>query len=297
MPIPFTCPQCGHYTMVADAFAGKTGPCSACRAEVTVPLVLPKKRGGNVGVWVGLLVSSILLFCIAVMVGFAFFSVSKTIQPQAMQLNNINRMRALGVAMHNYHDVYGAFPPAAVMNDDGAPQVSWRTLLLPYVGRQPLYGRVNLGLDWDDPANGNVRNTAVPQFQADGIVVLSPLETHYLLLTGEGTAFPGGKSTSLDELERPANQVALAVLVQSLGVEWSEPEDLPVEDLPEMLRSGVVTDSLGMVSVLMADGTVQQLDLGVATRSLAALTQIKDSANSTADVDAVTEGMETLEAP
>jgi hypothetical protein len=37
MPIPFTCPFCGNHTMVADQFAGKSGPCSKYGATITVP--------------------------------------------------------------------------------------------------------------------------------------------------------------------------------------------------------------------------------------------------------------------
>ncbi len=39
MPIPFTCPRCGHQTMVADQYAGQTGPCARCGQMVTVPPV------------------------------------------------------------------------------------------------------------------------------------------------------------------------------------------------------------------------------------------------------------------
>jgi len=37
MPIPFTCPHCGHPTTVDDQFAGQTGPCAACGQTITVP--------------------------------------------------------------------------------------------------------------------------------------------------------------------------------------------------------------------------------------------------------------------
>jgi hypothetical protein len=37
MPIPFSCPRCGHSTLVDDRYAGQTGPCAKCGAQITVP--------------------------------------------------------------------------------------------------------------------------------------------------------------------------------------------------------------------------------------------------------------------
>ena len=48
--------------------------------------------------------------------------------------NNLNQ---IGLALHNYHDAYGAFPPAMVAAKDGRPMHSWRVLLLPFFEKQP----------------------------------------------------------------------------------------------------------------------------------------------------------------
>jgi hypothetical protein len=37
MPIPFTCPSCGKQTLVADQFAGQSGPCASCGSIIRVP--------------------------------------------------------------------------------------------------------------------------------------------------------------------------------------------------------------------------------------------------------------------
>ena len=53
MPIPFTCPHCGHQTNVADQYAGQTGPCASCGKTITVPVLgsrpthLPPGRAGS----------------------------------------------------------------------------------------------------------------------------------------------------------------------------------------------------------------------------------------------------------
>jgi hypothetical protein len=36
MPVPFTCPHCGHQTLVQDQYVGQSGPCAGCGQMVTV---------------------------------------------------------------------------------------------------------------------------------------------------------------------------------------------------------------------------------------------------------------------
>jgi len=37
MPIRFACPHCGAETDVAEAYAGRSGPCASCGQPITVP--------------------------------------------------------------------------------------------------------------------------------------------------------------------------------------------------------------------------------------------------------------------
>src|SRR5207248_11120546 len=42
-----------------------------------------------------------------------------------------NNLRQIGLALHNYAQVYGSFPPAFVADEEGKPMHSWRVLILP----------------------------------------------------------------------------------------------------------------------------------------------------------------------
>src|SRR6478672_5330638 len=43
-----------------------------------------------------------------------------------------NHLKQIGIALQNYHDVYGSFPPAYVADANGRPMHSWRVLILPF---------------------------------------------------------------------------------------------------------------------------------------------------------------------
>ena len=64
-----------------------------------------------------------------------------------------NNMKQLGLAMHNYHDTFSAFPPLEVQDTAfltgnpptnwGAYAGNWVTLTLPYIDQAPLYAKFN----------------------------------------------------------------------------------------------------------------------------------------------------------
>src|SRR5688572_26323646 len=53
------------------------------------------------------------------------------------------RLRRIAVALHNYYDVNGCFPPPAITSTDG-PLLSWRVLILPYLDESDLYNQFRL---------------------------------------------------------------------------------------------------------------------------------------------------------
>jgi len=48
-----------------------------------------------------------------------------------------NNLKQIGLACHNFHDVYGNFPPG--LPDDDTDNWSWGTYILPYIEQAPLF--------------------------------------------------------------------------------------------------------------------------------------------------------------
>ena len=57
--------------------------------------------------------------------------------PAAPRAQCANTLKQIALAMHNYHDAWGSFPPAYIADEDGRPMHSWRVLLLPYLNKRP----------------------------------------------------------------------------------------------------------------------------------------------------------------
>jgi prepilin-type N-terminal cleavage/methylation domain-containing protein/prepilin-type processing-associated H-X9-DG protein len=69
-----------------------------------------------------------------------------------------NNLKQLGLALHNYHDVYGRFPKSELWGRDlGNGQVgpyhhTWVTSILPQIEQQPMFNQVNFNAPaWGQP--------------------------------------------------------------------------------------------------------------------------------------------------
>ena len=66
-----------------------------------------------------------------------------------------NNLKQIGLAMANYCNAYGRFPPAVIADASGRPMHSWRLLLLPFLlsEEKALYSSYNFDQPWDGPDN------------------------------------------------------------------------------------------------------------------------------------------------
>ena len=68
-----------------------------------------------------------------------------------------NNLKQLGLALHNYHDVSGQFPPGHLANFDAAVgptwtatnKGSWMIRILPYIDQAPLFNQIEFGTNTD----------------------------------------------------------------------------------------------------------------------------------------------------
>lgn len=155
-------------------------------------------------------------------------------------------LQQLGQALLAYHDVYGHLPPAARHEDD-QPLLSWRVLLLPYLGEEELFRAFRLDEPWDSPHNRPLAERVPEVFRTSAAAG----QTNFLAVAGEGTAFPGAQPAKLGQVRDGLSQTVLVVCLEGRpGVPWTAPQDLALESLAGE------SDLQGLV--LTADGQVRR---------------------------------------
>ena len=173
----------------------------------------------------------------------------------------------IGLALLNYHDANGCFPPAYLADAGGKPMHSWRMLILPYLESSPLYNRYKFGEPWDGPSNRKLHSArflayACPshpgQFEA-GL-------TSYVAVVGPGTCFPGAGSTKIPRSPAeagPGPDTITVVECSGAAIPWMEPRDLDVRELSFRLndpaRPGPAGRHPAGVNVLTVEGRTRTL--------------------------------------
>ncbi|MCE5266435.1 MAG: DUF1559 domain-containing protein [Planctomycetaceae bacterium] len=186
-------------------------------------------------------------------------------------------LQHIGRALQNYAATYGTLPPAYVADKSGNPMHSWRVLILPFLedaSLTSLHKRYRFDEPWDGPNNRKLiaespRWYCCPEdaWQPGHV----PKTTSYVAIVGPKTAWPGAKGVKLRKWEDRSGDTILLVEVANSDILWSEPRDLSIEDISQLVHASSGTaiankhhlpcgfplqESVGTINALRADGNV-----------------------------------------
>jgi hypothetical protein len=165
-----------------------------------------------------------------------------------------NEMKQIGLAIYNYHDVYGHFPDD-VRDKNGKALLSWRVAILPFIEQKALYDQFKLDEPWDSEHNKKLA-AKMPTVYA-GRTAAGAGKTPYVRPAGKGTMFSPDKKLKLTDVTDGTSNTVMAVEAAQAAVEWSKPADLPVD--PKQPLKGLVRKDGEPFLALLADGSVRTI--------------------------------------
>lgn len=188
--------------------------------------------------------------------GYLLFSRTRqSVVNASNRLQEINNYKQIALALHNYHEKYGSFPPVQMKTKDGSPGLSWRVAILPFLGQEPLYRQFKLDEKWDSPTNKSLASR-MPKVYAPVEGGTAPDKTHVRVFVGQMPVFNFWQSRRLiDITDGTANTF---LLVESTDpVTWTEPTELTYNPKGQMASLGMPNHDYFIAA--MADGMVRMV--------------------------------------
>ncbi len=171
-------------------------------------------------------------------------------------------LKQIGLALHNYHDTFQAFPPAYTVDENGKPLHSWRTLILPFLDQQALYEKIDLSKPWDDPANEEAFKTSIPGYRCPSSPAdVSSTHTTYMAVVTANSCFRPTEPRLMSEITDDHGQTIMVIEVDTdQAVHWMSPTDA---DEVLVLGLGPKTKQAhsGGVNAVYVDGSVTFLSV------------------------------------
>lgn len=167
------------------------------------------------------------------------------------------------LAMHNYHSDHGHFPPPAITATDETPLLSWRVLILPYLGEEKLYKEFHLNESWGSEHNRKLIPRMPDIYKSVGKVACPDHHTFIQVIVGPGTVFDPQHRVTLGQIASArGNDKTITAAQGGHPVIWTKPEDIsftPEGGIGPIGGQFPASSNYVGVNIVLADGSVRSL--------------------------------------
>ena len=254
-----TCPHCG---ISVHDYSSAGGSSARGKKTSTTMIVL---------IVVGC-VFGVLVVCGGILAALLFPAVQQA-REAARRSQCKNNLKQIGLALHNYADTYGTFPPAYIADESGKPMHSWRVLILPFVDQQPLYNAYNFSEPWDGPNNSRLM-ASMPPIYACPSHASAPGSTNtaYVAPFGEHCIFRGSQPVGITDILDGTSNTLMVGEAANANIPWMKPDDVDIRAHPAIGdRDGFSSDHTAGVHFLLGDGSVRFVSQSITQQTLQAL--------------------------
>jgi hypothetical protein len=200
---------------------------------------------------------------------------ARSVAARSQQMNNLKR---IGLAMHNYHDNHDSFPMAGADATGMHKGLSWRVHILPELKNIRLYRQFKLNEPWDSEHNKKLISKMPDIFKTSRIDKKGKTALH--VFVGEGTPFGDNKAIrmkahTLSELLEGVLDTFLVVQAGSDKADvWTKPGGIPFKEKDPISELGNIADD-GFLALFL-DGHVQTIAKDISAERLKRLIQHDD---------------------
>jgi hypothetical protein len=186
----------------------------------------------------------------------------------------MKNLQLIMLALEDYRQAKGSYPPEYLKDERGRPAHSWRGLLLPYLGCDDLYRRYSFSEPWNGPHNRLLADE-IPEVYKSPFIGSGSTTTQYVGVSGERTAWWDAAPLSAGPRRdgTPDSCVWFAEISNS-DIGWMEPRDFPIEDaIGPPGRRGIQSNYPGVLPVQMTSGSRKWIELDMPREKFRALFQ------------------------
>jgi hypothetical protein len=184
------------------------------------------------------------------------------------RMQSSNNLKQMALAMHNYHDAIGHFPPPAILDKKGKKLLSWRVAILPYIDQENLYKHFKLDEPWDSEHNKKLLQIMPKVYAMPGTKNGEEKKTHYQVFVGNGAMFEPVSVTKITDITDGSSNTIL-ITMAATAVEWTKPDDIEYDPKVDMKKKLLIKDN-GFQAVF-GDGGVRFVRDTVAEKTLHAI--------------------------
>jgi hypothetical protein len=176
------------------------------------------------------------------------------------------------LAVANYTDNHGHFPPAYIADENGRPLLSWRILLLPFLDELDLYKQFDQTEPWDGPTNAPLLKQMPSTYRLHTIDDEHDTATNYVAIVGKDTMWSGAEGRESTFITDGSGKTLLIAEFVGRPIPWTKPEDLMFSEMDMIVDSdNGISSVLSPPAFVTVSGSVEYLPIETTEVSVRAL--------------------------